>query len=102
MSSKNYWTFLQSRNLPAGFANAGQLAAQRHIAEADTADAELTHEGAGTATNRTAIVAARGELGLAGSLDFKGSTRHSLGSLLLERHTELFQKELAFLVGGGR
>ena len=63
--------------LPAGFTHTGQFAAQGHVAEADTADAELAHEGPGTPADGATIVGAGAELGLTGSLHFKSGTGHS-------------------------
>src|SRR3954465_5175929 len=47
--------------LPAGLGDAGQLAAVRHLAQADPAQAELAVDGLGPATALTAGVAADGE-----------------------------------------
>ena len=63
--------------LPAGFTHTGQFAAQGHVAEAETADAELANEGPGTPADGSTIVGAGAELGLTGSLHFKSGTGHS-------------------------
>ena len=48
--------------LPARLANARDLTAQRHLAEADTADAELPDEGAGTTAPLATVPVTHGEL----------------------------------------
>src|SRR4051794_19003521 len=62
--------------LPARLGDAGQLAAVRHLSQADAAQAELAVDGLGPAATLAAGVAADRELGLAGRLDPECSLRH--------------------------
>src|ERR1700735_4511333 len=55
--------------LPAGLNNPGNLAPERQLAEAQTAQTELAQVGAGPAANLAAIVLAAGKLRLAGVFD---------------------------------
>src|SRR5918997_5452681 len=61
---------------PGGLGDARQLAAVRHLAQADAAQAELAVDGLGAAAALAAGVAADRELGLAGGLDLQSSLRH--------------------------
>lgn len=95
------WSPYTLSRLPAGLANAGKIPAEGHIAEADTAQSKLTHVSVGSAADGAAVVGAAGKLGFPGGLYFKRSTRHYPNSLLSERHAQLLEQELAFLVRGG-
>src|SRR6476659_8789317 len=68
-----------SRNRsPRGLGHAGQLAAVRHLPQADPAQAELAVDGLGPAATLAAGVATHRELGLAGRLDSQSCLRHVL------------------------
>ena len=71
------------------------------ISEVDPADAKLTHVSVGSAADGAAVVRAGAELGLALCLYFKRGTGQGCFSLLSERHAQLLEQELAFLVRGG-
>ena len=53
---------MAEKDLERGFADAGDLALVRQLAEADTADAVVTQIGVGTASDLAAVVLAGGEL----------------------------------------
>ena len=53
---------MAEKDLERGFADAGDLALVRQLAEADTADAVVTQIGVGTAADLAAVVLAGGEL----------------------------------------
>src|SRR5690349_20556861 len=87
--------------LPAALGDAGQLAAVRHLAQADPAQAELAVDGLGTAAALAAGVAAHLELRGAGRLDLEGCLGHR--SLLLEGEAELLEQRTPLVVvRGGR
>src|SRR3990172_2940847 len=89
--------------LPARLDDAGDLALQRTVAEADAAHLELAQERAGTAAQRAAIVLSHRELQLALRLGHLGKLRHSdlLAPLLAERHAEQPEERAALLVVPG-
>src|SRR3954470_12722541 len=62
--------------LPAGLGDAGQLAAVRHLPEADPAQAELAEDGARTPTTRAPGVGAHGVLGLPARFGDQSLLRH--------------------------
>ena len=62
---------MAEKDLERGFADAGDLALVRQLAEADTADAVVAQVGVGTTADLAAVVTASRELG---------------GTLLLELH----------------
>ena len=53
---------MRAKDLEGGFADAGDLALVRQLAEADTAYAVVTQIGVGTAADLAAVVLAGGEL----------------------------------------
>ena len=57
--------------LPARLANAGQFTAKRHITEADTAQAKLTHICTRTTADGAAVILTAAELRLASGFDFQ-------------------------------
>src|SRR6476659_3209391 len=61
---------------PGGLGHAGQLAAVRHLPQADPAQAELAVDGLRPATALAAGVTADSELGLASGLDLQCGLRH--------------------------
>ena len=67
---------MAEKDLERGFADAGDLALVRQLAEADTADAVVTQIGVGTAADLAAVVLAGGELGRTGLLDLHRSLCH--------------------------
>src|SRR6478609_6361669 len=66
----------KSSGSPRGLGHAGQLAAVRHLPQADAAQAELAVDGLGPAATLAAGVAADSELRLAGGLDLQSGLRH--------------------------
>ena len=60
--SKELQRSMAEKDLERGFADAGDLALVRQLAEADTADAVVTQIGVGTAADLAAVVLAGGEL----------------------------------------
>src|SRR6476659_5519996 len=62
--------------LPGALGHAGQLAAVRHLPQADPAQAELAVDGLRPATALAAGVTADSELGLASGLDLQCGLRH--------------------------
>ena len=88
--------------LPAGLANAGDLALVGQLTEADTANAVVPQVSVGSAADLAAVIAAAGELGLSLLLQ-----DHRLLCHLLyppkssgEGSAQLGQQLLGFLVGG--
>ena len=67
---------MAEKDLERGFADAGDLALVRQLAEADTADAVVPEVGVGTAADLAAVVATGGELGRSGLLELHGKFRH--------------------------
>src|SRR3712207_5981607 len=61
---------------PRALGHPGQLAAVRHVPQADPAEAELAEHGAGTPAPLAAGVAADAVLGLAGRLDLECCLGH--------------------------
>jgi hypothetical protein len=55
--------------LPTRFSYAWQFTGKGHVPEADSANAELPHEGSGAAANRTPVVLAGGKFGFPLRLD---------------------------------
>src|SRR6476620_4190087 len=66
----------KSSGSPRGLGHAGQLAAVRHLPQADAAQAELAVDGLGPAAPLAAGVTAHSELRLAGGLDLQSGLRH--------------------------
>src|SRR5579859_5211117 len=62
--------------LPARLRHARQLATERQLAEADAANAELAHVGAGPAADVAAVVLLHAKLGLALGFDNHRDLRH--------------------------
>src|SRR5215469_10957085 len=100
--------------LPAGLRDAGQFAAVRHRAQADTAQAELPVDGTRPAAARAPRVRADGELRLAVGLGDQCLLRHLSvppsarrayrlhGARLPERKAKPPQQRAALVVVGGR
>jgi len=61
-------------HLPARFSYARQFTGKGHIPEADSANAELAHEGSGPTANGTSVILACGKFGLPLSLDHQRCT----------------------------
>jgi hypothetical protein len=66
--------------LPAGFDDAGQLACEGMLAEADAAHAELAYKRARATTEFAAVVRPHPELGCAVRLYYHGLLSHFLSS----------------------
>src|SRR5881227_2316135 len=83
--------------LPARLHDAGHLALERELAEAQTTHLELPEVGARPATELAAVVRTRRELRFPLGLHDERGLRHSL--LLPERHAEMHEERPRVLVG---
>src|SRR4051812_5453880 len=83
--------------LPTGLGHAGDVPAEREVAEADAAELELAEESARPPAHLAAVALPGRKLRLPLSLDDHRGLCHVL-SLLAERHAQLAQKHAGLLV----